>query len=281
MKRDLYQEVTDRIIDALQQGTTPWVKPWKDSGGSGMPVNGATGHKYSGINVFLLWASPYTDSRWYSFKQAQAKHGRVRKGAKGTNIVFFKPLVKKTDDGKEQVIPLIRGFTVFNHQQIDWQNEEDSVESNFELNFTKAKNIVDATRAVIEHGSDRACYNPIFDVINMPNFNSFKTEEDYWATMLHELTHWTGHSKRKARQFGKRFGDDAYAMEELVAEMGAAFLCAHAEVEGKLQHAEYISGWLKILKKDKRAVFTAAKQAQQAADFVLEFSQEKKLDKAV
>ena len=279
MKRDLYQEVTDRIIKALESGTAPWVKPWNATN-YGMPVNGATGRAYSGINVFLLWASPYTDNRWYTFKQAQGKKGCVRKGEKGTGIIFFKPLVKKDDDGKEQVIPLIRGFTVFNHEQIEWENEETIEESEIEITFVEAENMVSATAAKIKHGGARACYNMHTDQISMPTIDSFKSEADYWGTMLHELTHWTGHKSRKNRQFGKRFGDNAYAVEELVAEMGAAFLCAQSGVEGKLQHAEYISSWLKVLKQDKKAVFTAAKQAQQAADFVVAFSQEEKAEQA-
>lgn len=279
MKRDLYQEVTDRIIEALENGTAPWVKPWK-SGQYALPHNGATGRRYSGINVFLLWATQYTDNRWYTFKQARAKNGCVRKGEKGTGIIFFKPLVKKDDDGNEQVIPLIRGFTVFNHDQIEWENEETIEESDIEITFVEAENIVNATDAKIRHGGDRACYNMNTDQISMPELEQFNSEADYWGTMLHELTHWTGHESRKARKFGKRFGDNAYAMEELVAEMGAAYLCAQSGVEGKLQHAEYISSWLKVLKKDKKAVFTAAKQAQQAADFVMEFSAEEESEKA-
>lgn len=279
MKRDLYQEVTDRIIKTLENGVAPWVRPWK-VGQYSLPHNGATGRRYSGINVCLLWQTHYTDNRWYTFEQARSKNGCVRKGEKGTGIIFFNPLIKKDDNGNEQVIPFIRGFTVFNHEQIKWEIEESIEDFVAEITFIEAKNVVNATDVKIQHGGGKAFYRPGLDIINMPEIVSFRSEADYWGTMFHELIHWTGHESRNNRQFGKRFGDNAYAMEELVAEMGAAFLCAQSGVEGKLQHAEYISSWLKLLHEDKKAVFTAAKQAQQAVDFILAFSEDKKTEKA-
>jgi len=283
-RRDLYQEITDRIVEALEKGVAPWVRPWSEKADASwrsrsLPYNGHTGHFYRGCNVLLLWcemqARGFDDPRFYSYKQAALRGGQVRRGEQGTSVVFFMPLTKKEKNaktGKDETkrIPLLRAYTVFNRSQIDWAKEEfphaDPEPS--APKFDEAQKLVRASGASIRHRGNRACYLPGPDRIDMPTVAQFADEGAYFATLLHELTHWTGHETRCKRQFGKRFGDDAYAAEELVAELGSAFLCAHANVVGKLQHPEYIGHWLKVLKGDKYAVFTASREAQKAADFV-------------
>ncbi len=270
MNKDIYQEITDQIIAALELGTAPWVKPWASCGA---PRNAVSGRGYSGINTILLAMSPYGSPLWVTYKQAEAVGGHVRKGEHGTTVVFFKSLklldVNNTES-REQSIPLLRSFTVFNVQQIDGLPEKYTLANKPQLDdFSDNEEAeIYLGKAVIEHGKSKACFIPSTDVIYMPNKNEFKSIADYYATGLHELTHWTGHRSRLARDFSGRFGDSAYAFEELVAELGAAFLCAHCSIDGQLQHASYIQSWLKVLKTDKRAIFTAAAAARRASEFV-------------
>ncbi len=270
MNKDIYQEITDQIISALELGTAPWVKPWSSCGA---PRNAVSGREYSGINTILLAMSPYGSPLWVTYKQAEAVGGHVRKGEHGTTVVFFKSL-KLSDvnntESREKFIPLLRSFTVFNVQQIDGLPEKYTLASKPQLdNFAdNAHAEMYLGKAIIEHGKGKACFIPSADVIYMPNKIDFKSVSDYYATGLHELTHWTGHRSRLARDFNGRFGDAAYAFEELVAELGAAFLCAHCSIDGQLQHASYIQSWLKVLRGDKRAIFTAAAAARKASEFL-------------
>lgn len=269
---DIYQQITDKIIAALEVGSAPWVKPWASLGA---PRNAVTGREYSGINTVLLSMTDFTSNQWLTFQQAKQAGGNVKKGEKGTTVVFFKPLTIKEKaelqgDDKEKVIPLLRTFTVFNTQQIESLPEKfnQTVKpqiSDFEDN-TAAENLLN--QAEITYGMNRACFIPSLDKIHLPNKTEFKSIPDFYATALHELTHWTGHKNRLARDFSGRFGDASYAFEELVAELGAAFLCASCGVDGQLQHDSYIASWLKVLKNDKKAIFTAAAAARKAAEFV-------------
>ena len=279
MSRDLYQEVTDRIIEQLEQGVAPWVRPWRaDARSGGMPYNAISGKAYRGINVALLYSNLYPETGWMTYKQASDVGANVRKGEKGSMIVFYKPFVVRdrnapvNADGEhpERTIPLLRAFHVFNLAQIEnlpakFLPQPDN-RPEPERHAT-AESLM--SRATVKHGGDRAFYAPAPDFIQLPDARSFADMGAYYGTALHELTHWTGHSARLSREYGKRFGDQAYAREELVAEMGAAFLCAHCGIAGKLQHPEYISNWLQVLKGDKRAVLIAASHAQKASDFVL------------
>lgn len=270
-KGDLYQTITDKIIAALETGTAPWIKPWASLGA---PRNAITGREYSGINTVLLAMTDYTSNLWLTFQQAKAAGGHVRKGEKGTTVVFFKPLtIREKNEQRievEKVIPLLRSFTVFNTQQID----------NLPMKFTQtvkpllneftdneaAESLL--SQAIIRHASNKACFIPSADVILLPRKTEFKSVPDYYATALHELTHWTGHKDRLARNFTGRFGDSAYAFEELVAELGAAFLCASTGIDGQLQHESYIASWLKVLRHDKKAIFTAATAARRAVELL-------------
>lgn len=274
--KDAYQEITDKIIAALENGTAPWVKPWSSCGS---PRNAITGREYSGINTVLLAMTPYTSPRWLTFKQAIDVGANVRKGEHGTRIVLFKPFKVKdvnasSGDGEavEKTIPLLRTFTVFNASQIDNLPEKFSEQTKplidqFADN-TEAERLM--AKASVVHGSNRACFIPSIDEIHMPHKLEFKSIPDYYSTALHELTHWTGHKSRLDRNFaGVRFGDADYAMEELTAELGAAFLCAHTSIDGQLQHASYLASWIRILRGDKKAIFKASSAARKSTEYLI------------
>ena len=271
MNKDIYQTITDKIIESLENGVAPWVKPWASCGA---PRNAVTGREYSGINMILLAMSPFANPLWLTYNQAKAVNATVRKGEHGTQVVFFKPfkITDKNDaESKEKSIPLMRTFTVFNAQQIDNLPEKYTQATKPQLD-SFADNAPAETllaKAIIEHGKPKACFIPMLDRIHLPNKVEFNSIPDYYATALHELTHWTGHTSRLARDFNGRFGDSSYAFEELIAELGAAFLCAHCSINGQLQHASYIGNWLKVLKNDKRAIFTASAAARKAAVFLV------------
>lgn len=284
-QRDVYQEVTDKIIAALEGGAAPWVKPWSAGNGFGLPVNAATGRAYNGVNVFLLWcqaaAMGYEADRWLTFKQCQALKGRVRKGEKATMVVFWKILRKteRDDTGaeRERKIFLLKYYNVFNVAQCDGLPERAMGARVAAAGLTEAERLQAAETfiancgAKITHGGAQAFYSPALDSITLPRFETFKDGGAYYATALHEVTHWTGHASRcnRAEAFGNRFGSDAYAAEELTAEMGSAFACAALGIQGTLQHPEYIAHWLKILRGDNRAIFTAASKAKAAHEYMM------------
>lgn len=280
-KIDLFQEITDKIVAQLEQGVAPWVKPWQGNGGhtcaANLPRNHLTGKAYRGINTLVLWGSAaangYTSGRWLTYKQAQSIGAHVRKGEHGTRIAVYKPweLREVNDEGEEtkKTVPVLRAYTVFSIEQCDGIELPAPTEAPAPVESRYAAADAVLAQAIIKHGGDRACYVPAIDQINMPVMGAFESPEAYYATALHELTHWTGHPTRCARDFGRRFGDEAYAREELVAELGAAYLCAHLGITGRLQHAEYIAAWIDVLKGDKKAIFTAASAAQKAVDYAL------------
>lgn len=275
LSKDTAQAVTDKILASLEQGVAPWVRPWKADAG-GMPYNLFSLKPYRGVNVPLLFCNSFTSTAWMTYKQAQSIGANVRKGEKGSMIVFYKPLEikdKNDPDSKGHMIPMLKSFVVFNREQVDglnslpaWHTDEESARPSHE----QANAVL--SQAIIKHGGTQAFYHSEGDFIQMPSSADFEDTPSYYATALHELTHWTGHKSRIAREYGKRFGDSAYAREELVAEMGAAFLCAHLGIDGRLQHENYIGSWIKVLKEDKRAIITAAGAAQKAADFALKVS---------
>lgn len=290
-RRDLHQEVTDSIIKSLEQGVAPWVKSW--SGGKatcGMPFNGKTGRRYKGINVVILWAAgaakSYSDNRWYGFGQAKTLGGRVRKGEKATHGVKWVVREKKqgdkgfTGNPDRDKVMFPSGFTVFNHEQIDWPDTPPAptaddpqvvpVEQPRAEGATAVQVLADASGARVTYGHAHACYHPSRDCIEMPAREQFQSNGDYASTLAHKLVHWTGAHNRCNRQFSDRFGTEAYAAEELVAELGAAFICAACGVQGNLQHPEYIANWLKVLRNDKKAIFTAVSKASQAVEWLEE-----------
>lgn len=279
---DLYASVTDRIIAALEAGAAPWQCPWRHDGVDPRPTNATTGRAYRGINVLLLnvqaMACGYRTSRWLTYQQARAVDACVRKGEQGTQIVFFK--MHEVDShgaadpagSDRRVVPLLRSFTVFNVDQVenlpDALKPEPMEPGSWEP-LDAADHILTQSGAAIRHGGSRAFYAPDADVIQLPSRSAFDAASDYYATALHELTHWTGHPSRCKRELGRRHGIDAYAFEELVAEMGSAFLSDYCGLVGRMQHASYIACWLQALRNDKRLIFSAASQAQKAADYLL------------
>ena len=290
---DLYAGVTQQIITALESGTAPWVCPWdRTGGGCTLPTNLSSGRPYRGINVLLLnmqaMAHGYALNRWITFQQARALGGHVRRGETGPPIIFFKMLETEgdrcasdpisrgsraaNDASTRRVIPLLRSFTVFNAAQVDGLPAALVALPDPAPGWSPvavAEDLLAQSGAVIRHGGERAFYRPADDLIQLPMPQAFKAPEDYYATALHELTHWTGHPSRCNRVLSGRQHIEAYAFEELVAEMGAAFLCSHVGIHGALQHVSYISSWLEALRNDKRLVFTAASLAQKAADSLL------------
>jgi antirestriction protein ArdC len=274
IKRDVYQEVTDRIVAALEAGTVPWLRPWRDgkAGSALEPFNAATGRAYNGINLLVLGTLPYAELGYLTFKQAQALGGSVRKGEKGVGVVYWQ-FDKRKDEvtGEVKVVPWAKMYTVFNAAQCEGLDRAKLKMPLAPVPGDTSVNVLAATAgAVVRHGGDRAYYTASGDYIGMPSVEAFRSREGYQATLAHELVHWTGHERRCARTFGKRFGDEAYAAEELVAEIGSAFICARLGVplEG-LQHPAYVANWLQVLKGDKRAIFTAASAAKKATGFLM------------
>ncbi len=283
---DVYEQVTARIVDQLEAGTRPWFKPWsapKDERRPLLPLR-ANGEAYRGINVLLLWGAAvdagFTSNIWMTYKQAQDRGAQVRQGEKGSLVVFAGRMTKteENDQGEdeEREIPFLKGYTVFNVDQIDGLPAETYTPPpplddgrRLEL-IDEAEEFIAATGADIRHGGGRAFYAPASDHIQMPPLQAFIDAQSYTATKAHELLHWTGHKDRLAREFGKRFGDNAYAIEELVAELGSAFLCADLAItpEPREDHAAYLAHWLAVMKADKRAIFTAASAAQKACDYL-------------
>lgn len=275
---ELYQRVTERIIAELAAGVAPWTKPWTSGGGApAVPRNAASGRAYSGINVLILWDAAdcncYPRHEWLTFQQARAAGAYVRKGEKGTTVVFTKPVTVEStiEDEEDRIIRVLRTFTVFNVAQVEglpdtlgWQPVP--------AGSGHVQTFVEATGAIVKYAGLLACYLPSQDVVLIPPAYAFESTATFQATLLHELCHWTGHEHRLGRDLRNRFGTRAYAAEELVAEFGAAFLCAQLGVEGRLRHAEYIGSWLDLLRDDDRAVFTAASQASHAAAFLCSFT---------
>ena len=285
-RTDLYQSVTDQVIADLEAGTVPWVKPWQGGGGAGLglPENAATGRAYSGINILLLWAAAMTHGRschvWLTYRQAQGLGAQVRKGERGTTIVHagsFTPQAERekaqTEGGNAREIRYLKRYTVFHVDQVDGLEGfapalPEPVDP--EHVDTRAAALMAATGAAISHGGDSAYYMPGPDRIQLPHHSSFTLPVEYYVTGLHELCHWTGHASRLDRNLTLSNGSRDYAREELVAELGAAFLCAAIGVTPALRHADYLSCWLEVLREDKRAIFRAASLASKAADFILE-----------
>jgi antirestriction protein ArdC len=277
--KNLYEDVSARIVAELEQGSAPWVKPWSATPGMNTPCNAVTNRPYSGGNVVLLWmaqSAGYRTPRFLTFKQAIELGGNVRRGEHGHTVFFVKRLQiadKDGDDGDIKIVPMMRAYTVFNLDQCE--NLPNRV---LTLGEIKPRNrddrdaIIDeflaCSGATIREGAGEAYYRPSDDLIVLPRFDAFKSAAHFYGTAFHELGHWTGHKSRLDRDLRHRFGQRAYAAEELVAELCAAFLCAEFSIDGDLRHAGYIASWISLLKADSRAFFTACSKAQAAADFL-------------
>lgn len=284
-RQDVYTRVTNKIIADLEQGVRSWIKPWSADHTAGKITRPLrhNGQAYSGINILMLWGSAmeqgFSAPIWMTFRQAKELGAHIRKGEKGSLVVYANTLTRteEGDNGEEveQHIPYMKGYTVFNVEQIDELPDhyysKPAPRFDAPQRITHAENYFAATNATLRHGGNRAYYNIGSDHVQMPYFESFRDPESYYATLAHEFTHWTRHESRLDRSFGrKRFGDEGYAREELVAELGSAFLCADLELTPEIRddHAAYIGSWLEVLKNDKRAVFSAAAHAQRAIDYL-------------
>jgi antirestriction protein ArdC len=272
----IYKQITNSIIEQLEAGVAPWVKPWATLPGEGTPKNLHTGKAYRGVNVLQLWAAAeikkYEHPMWCTYKQAQERGGQVRKGEKGTTVVFWKPMEKvDPDTGNIKKTLLARGYTVFNIAQIDGIEAVMPTLPQHEWNpLVEAESLVHKHGIDLRIGGDRAYFNVNDDYIGMPDRTRFEDAENYYSTLLHEITHWSGHKTRLDRPFNGFFGSPDYAREELVAELGSAFLCARLGINGELQHPEYIASWIQVLKDDSTAIVRASKLAEIAADYVME-----------
>ena len=297
-RRDVRQVVTDRIVAMLEKGGNVFRARWTQAASRGMPRNGKTGEPYHGANVLLLWDAAfehgYASNVWLTYKQAASMGAQVRKGERAVMCVHFQRKARGGEDaGRAPDVPqaeeegradevtrdgvlLCRPFWVFNVAQIDGLPCEV-----LELCVEPVKSaggpvegalrLLGGCNALIRHGFERAMYLPELDEIRLPWPRRFTSAQAYCATALHEAVHWTGHASRLNRQFGRRFADAAYAFEELVAELGSAFVMGHcglvdATIEG---HAAYLDSWLQVLKNDRTAIFTAARHAGAAFEFIL------------
>lgn len=273
MHNQAYDHITDRIIALLSQGTVPWHKPWKAK--TGWPRNYVSRKAYRGINVFLLSAMHYESPSWLTFRQATQLGGNVRKGEKSCPVVFWKPMkIEDRETREEKEIPILRIYHVFNTTQCDGLKDAPVVTN--EIVTVKPAEIVAGMPQPpgIKHGMIYAFYSPLEDCVGMPNRERFDTDDAYFSTLYHELVHSTGHESRLKRatlDVGNGFGSDPYCKEELIAEMGATFLCGHAEIIERTidSSAAYINGWLERIRQDKMLIVQAAAQAQKAADFIL------------
>ena len=284
-RQDLYARVTDAIVADLERGVRTWTRPWSAEHLAGRITRPLrhNGEPYKGINVVLLWseavARGYAAPLWMTFRQALELGGCVRKGEHGATVVYADRIRRTEPDGDgrdvEREIPFLKAYTVFNVEQVEGLPDRfyATVEPQLDplQRISHAEAFFAATGAEIRHGGDSAYYAIHPDYVQTPPFECFSDPQAYYATLAHECTHWTRHPTRLDRDFGrKRWGDEGYAREELVAELGAAFLCADLELEltPRDDHAAYIDSWLSVLKDDKRFIFTAAAHAQRAADFL-------------
>jgi antirestriction protein ArdC len=284
--KDVYSRITNKIIADLEQGVRPWLRPWNADHAAGRisrPLR-HNGIPYNGINVVMLWsasvAKGYACPLWLTFRQALELGGNVRKGESGELVVYANRFTRAETNEKgedvEREIPYLKGYTVFNAKQCEGLPAHYYAKA-VPSPLTPLQRIESADRffaetgATIQHGGTKAYYMLSKDLVQMPPFETFRDAESYAAVLAHELTHWTKHEKRLSRDFGRKaFGDEGYAKEELVAELGSAFICADLGITPEVRddHAAYIGSWLKVLKGDKRFIFNAASHAQRAADYL-------------
>ncbi|HEX3147014.1 MAG TPA: zincin-like metallopeptidase domain-containing protein [Gemmataceae bacterium] len=285
-RTDLYTRITGDIVAQLESGVRPWHQPWNAAhaaGGISRPLR-FNGQPYSGVNVLVLWLTAfqkgYTAPLWITFNQAKELGGFVKKGEKGAMVVYASTFEKKETDhttGEERAekIPFLKAYTVFNAEQTEGlpghYYARAAEPKNLAERLEQAESFFTATGADTRHGGNKAFYSPSSDYIQLPPYDSFENREAYYATRAHESIHWTMHEKRLHRSFeSKRFGDNGYAVEELVAELGSAFLAADLGITPQVmpEHASYLAAWLKVLKADNKAIFTAASHASKAAEYL-------------
>jgi antirestriction protein ArdC len=288
VRRDVAAEITNLIIAKIEAGVLPWTRSWSGGGGSGGRPLRFNGQAYSGVNCLYLWAvgadADYLSPYWMTFKQAAALGGQVRRGENGSLSIFFNAVNKAETDvstGEEssRLIRFMRHYIVFNADQIDGLPPHYAPSAEPEIVAPSARQAAidtyfSAIPSEVRYGGDKAFFSPSHDFIQMPHKGAFTSQDAFASTLAHETVHWSGHTDRLARTFGKRFGDDAYAFEEIVASIGQAFICADLDLPSTLHdsHASYVDHWLKVLKGDKTAIIHAASKAEQAVKYLTAFS---------
>ena len=286
--RDIAAEITAIITERLEQGVAPWTRPWRTDGEGGRPLRHC-GTPYTGINNLILWAlrdlNGYRSRYWMTLRQANELGGHVRRGERGSISVYYSSFKKTetdvaTGEEVERSIRFLRHYVVYNADQVDglpayfYPAAQPPQPVNPSERQTAIDAFFDAIPADVRHGGSHAFYSPTFDYIQMPKRGAFRSMDFYASTRLHETAHWSGHSNRLARSFGKRFGDKAYCFEELVAEISAGLICAELGLPNELHdsHASYVGHWLSILRADKTAIIHAAAKAEQVYAFLRAFS---------
>jgi antirestriction protein ArdC len=273
----LMEDITNQIIADLKKGECVWEKPWFTKN---FPINAKTGKSYRGTNVWILayrkQMNQYQSNAWLTFKQCQELGGLIKGGEHGSHICYYEPITVKDSESREEVelktFRLLKFYVVFNLDQtvgLEGIQEKLIPKTQFERNLEAERVIVESGANIQFDDRDKAYYSPAEDKVLLPYRELFKDAEGFYETAFHELGHWTGNEKRLNRQLKSRFGDESYAMEELIAEMTGAFLSAHVGFRYRNQHAGYIQSWIKVLKNDKRALFTASAKAQAAFDFIV------------
>jgi antirestriction protein ArdC len=279
-RTDIYQRATDLIVKAIEEGAGTYKMPWRTSGGFPYsPINAASKKPYRGVNVLVLWAiaqeKGYQSGRWATYKQWQELGAQVRKGEKSTSIVFWKffdrqTSEEETEEPKSRGVPIAKDYAVFNADQVDGYTPPEEKSASRAERIERAEQFFTCLGIKVKDGGNQAFYSPKTDSIHMPPIEAFKEPLFYYSVLSHETTHWTGAEQRLNRDMSGRFGSESYAFEELIAELGSAFLCCSLGLptDPRKDHAPYISSWLKVLRSDKKAIFTAAAKAQQAVDWI-------------
>lgn len=287
-RASLYDEITDKIIAELEVGRVPWVQPWGTAAAKAplaLPKNAVTGRQYGGINILVLWGSViehgFAGQSWLTFRQALTFGGHVRKGERGTTVVYadrFVPAEEKRrareTDEEAQIIPFLRRFTVFNTDQCADLPSEITMAApprSPGLIEPRVEALIEATGINFRIGGDRAFYAPLQDYVQVPPPQAYFEPINWHRTALHELGHATGHRSRLNRDLSGCHGTKKYAFEELVAELSAAFSCTSLGIAPTVRHSDYIGSWLEVLRENKRAIVRAASQASKAADYLLGF----------
>lgn len=277
VKADIYEQITSAIIAAIEEGTPTFEMPWHSLS---MPVNATSQRPYRGVNILMLWAAArkqvYSSNEWATYKQWQELGAQVRKGERSTAVVFWKiygRTEEEQDDAEiaeDRVRCFARCYSVFNAAQVDGYTAQVREYLPESLRIENADRFFGSLPGTVKYGGDRAFYSPHDDFIQMPLFTQFKSPQAYVSTLAHEYTHWSGAPSRLHRDLSGRFGSERYAAEELIAELSASFLCADLQIpsEPRTDHAPYVASWLRVLRNDKRAIFTAASKAQEAAAYL-------------
>jgi antirestriction protein ArdC len=298
-RADIYEQVTQDIVEAIEEGKTSWKMPWHVTGESVFsPVNVASKRPYRGINILCLWAAArrkgFESGTWGTYRQWKERGAQVKGGERSTLIVFWKFSDRTNgEDAREDEDTsgnerrrgggvFATGYPVFNADQVTGYEPPKTPSLSEDERIAVAEAFFKTIPADVQHGGNTAFYSPEGDFVSLPPFRHFKRPASYYGVLAHELTHWTGAPARLARDLTGRFGSKSYAAEELIAELGAAFVCSGLELplSARGDHAPYIASWLELLKSDKRAIFTAASRAQAAVDYLLTLNQAASLEAA-